>query len=79
MSNENKFVYPEEPINNTMTARKAAIIVSTDTANKHIKFMEIDRKDKSTGNVIKIKYAPVNERVKAFRFIYPGKAQLKPK
>lgn len=71
MSNENKFVYPEEPIKNTMTARNAAMIAATATANKNINFMEIERKDKSTGNVIKIKYAPVNERVKAFRYVYP--------
>ena len=70
MSNENKFIYPEEPIKNPMTARNAAMIAATATANANINFIEIERKGPNGTKVI-IKYAPVNERVKAFRYIYP--------
>lgn len=70
MSNKNAFVYPEEPINNTLTNRNLSIISKTNTANANIKYLELERKDKS-GNVIKINYAPVNERVKGFRYVYP--------
>lgn len=40
-------------------------------ANKEIKTMGITRKNKSTGEVITNQYAPVNERIKAYRKVYP--------
>lgn len=40
-------------------------------ANKQIKTLEIERKDKKTGKVTKKEYAEVNQRIKAFRMCYP--------
>lgn len=40
-------------------------------ANKTIKTMPIERKDKKTGIVSSKEYAVVNERIKAFRMLYP--------
>lgn len=41
-------------------------------ANKTIQTMPIERKDKKTGRVTSKDYAVVNERIKAFRMLYPG-------
>lgn len=41
-------------------------------ANEEIHYMQIKRKDKTTGKVVSKKYAEVHERVKAFRKIYPN-------
>lgn len=43
-------------------------------ANKTIKTMPIERKDKKTGQVISKDYAEVNQRIKAFRMLYPAGA-----
>lgn len=40
-------------------------------ANKQIRTMEIERKDKKTGKISKKEYAEVNQRIKAFRMCYP--------
>lgn len=40
-------------------------------ANETIKTMTISRKDKNTGEIKSKEYAEVNQRVKAFRMIYP--------
>lgn len=40
-------------------------------ANKTIQTMPIERKDKKTGKVSSKEYAVVNERIKAFRMLYP--------
>lgn len=42
-----------------------------ENANKQIRMLEIERKDKKTGKVIKKEYAEVNQRIKAFRMVYP--------
>lgn len=42
-----------------------------ENANKQIRTMEIERKDKKTGKVTKKEYAEVNQRIKAFRMLYP--------
>lgn len=41
-------------------------------ANKQINTMPITRKNKDTGEIITRQYAEVNERIKAFRFLYPN-------
>ena len=43
-------------------------------ANKIIKTMPIERKDKKTGAITSKEYAVVNERIKAFRMLYPAGA-----
>ena len=40
-------------------------------ANETIHTTTISRKDKDTGEVIKKEYAQVNERIRAFRMVYP--------
>lgn len=40
-------------------------------ANKQIRTLEIERKDKKTGKVTTKEYAEVNQRIKAFRMLYP--------
>ena len=45
-------------------------------ANKIIKPMKIKRKDKQTGKTIAKDYAEVNQRIKAFRMVYPRGAIL---
>ena len=40
-------------------------------ANDTIKSMTISRKDKETGEIISKSYAEVNQRIKAFRMVYP--------
>lgn len=40
-------------------------------ANKTIKPISIERKDKETGKRVVKKYAEVNQRIKAFRMVYP--------
>ncbi len=42
-----------------------------ENANKQIRTMEIERKDKKTGKVTKKEYVEVNQRIKAFRMVYP--------
>lgn len=42
-----------------------------ENANKQIRMLEIERKDKKTGKVTKKEYAEVNQRIKAFRMVYP--------
>ena len=42
-----------------------------ENANKQIRTMEIERKDKKTGKVTKKEYAEVNQRIKAFRMCFP--------
>ena len=42
-----------------------------ENANKQIRTMEIERKDKKTGKVTKKEYVEVNQRIKAFRMLYP--------
>lgn len=41
-------------------------------ANDEIHYMQIKRKDKTTGKTVSKKYAEVHERVKAFRKVYPN-------
>ncbi len=41
-------------------------------ANKQIRTMTIERTNKKTGKVTKKEYAEVNQRVKAFRMLYPN-------
>lgn len=41
-------------------------------ANEIIKPMKISRKDKQSGKVITKNYAEVNQRIKAFRMVYPS-------
>lgn len=48
------------------------IIRLTAAANASINYLELEKKSKD--GTVKIKYAPVNERIKAFRNIYPGGA-----
>lgn len=43
-------------------------------ANMTIKTMPIERKDKKTGQMISKDYAEVNQRIKAFRMLYPAGA-----
>lgn len=40
-------------------------------ANETIATMTIEKKDKKTGEVIKKEYAEVNQRIKAFRMVFP--------
>lgn len=42
-----------------------------ENANKQIRTLELERKDKKTGKVVKKEYAEVNQRIKAFRMCYP--------
>lgn len=42
-----------------------------ENVNKQIKTMGIERKDKKTGKVTTKQYAEVNQRVKAFRMLFP--------
>lgn len=43
-----------------------------ENANKQIRTMTIERMNKKTGKVTKKEYAEVNQRVKAFRMLYPN-------
>lgn len=43
-----------------------------ENANKQIRAMTIERTNKKTGKVTKKEYAEVNQRVKAFRMLYPN-------
>ena len=43
-------------------------------ANESIQTIGIEREDKKTGKVTKKDYAEVNQRIKAFRMVYPGGA-----
>lgn len=43
-----------------------------ETANKQIRSIELERKDKRTGKVSKKEYVEVNQRIKAFRILYPN-------
>lgn len=40
-------------------------------ANEAIKTLTIEREDKKTGTVVSKEYAEVNQRIKAFRMLYP--------
>lgn len=40
-------------------------------ANEAIATMTIEKKDKKTGEVVKKEYAEVNQRIKAFRMVFP--------
>lgn len=42
-----------------------------ENANKQIRTLEIERTDKKTGKKTKKEYAEVNQRIKAFRMLYP--------
>ena len=46
-------------------------------ANQSIKTIQIKRKDKETGKTIAKDYAEVNQRLKAYRMVYP-KGIIKP-
>ncbi len=43
-----------------------------ENANKQIRTMTIERTNKKTGKISKKEYAEVNQRVKAFRMVYPN-------
>ena len=43
-----------------------------ENANKQIRTMTIERTNKKTGKITKKEYAEVNQRVKAFRMLYPN-------
>lgn len=47
-------------------------------ANKSIETMTLERTNKKTGEIVRNSYAQVNQRVKAFRYVYPrGRIETK--